>query len=208
MNRPLTRKNTVYVQGSPETPADHAVLASMTGLAGDYETTWAPSVPNMNSALDKVAVRSQSKNIAALLRKELSKRDNVIVVVAHSSGDTLYFARKGKLQKVSIKELQSARDAIRENAPTVLMLSCKTAPDANTTGGSGQTLGRALIELGAGFVIAPTRDITQFEVEDLLARIASGPGNETLVEAVDRALDESGLAGKDPTVKMYVDNKN
>lgn len=198
----LKKSRTTYFLGLPKSADEHDQLNRGADLSGSYSSSWEGPTKNIQSVLKENAKTTPGKNIYNEMRKALSKKDNVIIVVAHSDGQRLYFPSENGLLEVDIKQLESAREAISANAPTVLMLACNTGPSTNP----GEiTIGEGLIALGVGLVIAPTRAISVFEADDLLAQIFSGDRSESLLESALRALDTEGLLDNDPTVKFFVE---
>jgi hypothetical protein len=114
----------------------------------------------------------------------LETKKTVVIVVAHSDGVSL-FLPNGETFRVS--DLESAREAIRANAPDVFLFGCDTARITETP-----SIAHQLLELGAASVIAP---VTKISATDALGLFAAFLGASDFASPLTvRQAFESALA--------------
>lgn len=104
--------------------------------------------------------RQPKNNGKAALTEALTQKSLVLLVVAHSSGQEIFFPDGSRFRPEDLTAEQA--QAIRAQSPLVILLSCETGvkPEA------GSSLAQKLVELGPRMVIAPNNTL---EAEDALA---------------------------------------
>lgn len=95
----------------------------------------------------KFEVASRGKRMAQQIEKALRKKDNVVIVIAHSDGEKIYLPDGTQLAP-------GKREEVLQSRPIVILVSCKTALVTRVT-----SLAKKLLDRGAKAVIAPYKDI-------------------------------------------------
>ncbi|MGA9347231.1 MAG: CHAT domain-containing protein [Anaerolineae bacterium] len=121
------------------------------------------------------------------LIEALQTKPQVVVLVAHSDGLTIYFPDRTYFDAKRLSDEVVAK--IRDNGPIVCLFSCKTGSINNQEG-----LAKALIEAGAQGVIAPAGDIGARTSSDVLRRFLEGVAKgQSFLESLWNAIRASDL---------------
>lgn len=124
---------------------------------------------------------------ARALIEALQTKPQVIVLVAHSDGLTIYFPDGTYFDTEKLSDEVVAK--IRDNGPLVWWFSCKTGSMTNQ-----ESLAKALIKAGAQGVIAPAGDIGARTSSDVLRRFLEGVAKgQSFLESLWNAIRASDL---------------
>ena len=180
-------QNTLIVDGLPGNRREVQQLRD-TGVDGSWDSVWRIPVNSLRSTLSRTNTRiatASNADVKKALLRGLFKNDNVIIMIAHSDGNTIYVPGKNGLQAISPSDLQKVQSRVRRKRPTVLLLSCYTGGRTQST----TSFGRELINAGAKLVIAPERSISVRDAELLIKSILEGEGKpllETVLETLGK----------------------
>jgi YD repeat-containing protein len=120
--------------------------------------------------------------------RSLQQRDKTMILVAHSDGKAVYLPDRPGSTFEPNKLDQATKDAIRNNRPVIILLSCEAA---NTS--AGNSLAYQLVELGATAVIASPGQVGARAPSQLIDRFlyySRQPGTRTLLDAWFNALKD------------------
>lgn len=188
----LRPDNTYVLSALPTDEAQHHVLKERARLEGEWESTWRRPVGSIHDAFRRMELEPDlsgelpPRAVRKRLKKALRKKDNVLVLVAHANGETIFLPTSEGIIPFHAEELNDIANEIRENRPTVLLLACKTGQTAKT----GQTepdtkpFARRLVALGANLVIAPSATIDVPASQAVIERLLTKGAESSLAEAV------------------------
>jgi hypothetical protein len=180
---PISPNNTVIINGIPGTSEEFGKIKDIPG-------TWNEWQGIRDSWQNIISTRNYDKNSGHTAKEDaleaLKHKSNVLVIVAHSNGQTIYFSDGSELTIDNLKEIQQE---IAKNKPLVAFFSCETAQ----INGNLSSFGQTLIELGARAVIAPSGQIGARSSSILLDSILekSAEMNISPIEAISQASQEA-----------------
>jgi hypothetical protein len=190
--RALDLKRTVALSGLPKNVKESAQLMEPQERSR--------MTPERRQALDKLWVDASKQLVARLkdsgirvtdkLDQRLGDASDLLIVFAHSDGESLYLPGRKRPRRIGTAELSKFADRFRANAPTVLLLACDTGRLDNSA-----RLAARLVSLGAGAVIAPRDPVGLSAAEGFLAQVMDQPEGTSLVDRVMRAQQASSAFG-------------
>jgi hypothetical protein len=120
------------------------------------------------------------------LLEALESGPTAIVLIAHSDGLTINLPDGSRFDVSQLSPEAMAK--IRQNAPDVLLLSCRTGSVRD-----GRALARGLLDAGARRVVAPIEDVGAEDATNILRRfLKNAQRGATFDDAIDDALLEEG----------------
>jgi hypothetical protein len=133
----------------------------------------------------RTLVAGQAPSLAKLLKQALQDENAVIIVVAHSDGERLYFPDGSAFSPDDLDE--AALQVIRRRRPGILLISCETARRANAA-----SLAKKLVDSGARFVLAPTNSLSPADALVFLEQfLRSAQQGQKLLQAYQESLKET-----------------
>lgn len=188
----INRENTVIINGVPHDPNELGAL----GIEQKWEV-WDGVKEKWDNVISKHGF-TQLGGTAEDVREALTTVPNVLVIVAHADGQTIFFPDGSKL---SVKNLDEIEDEIRRNQPTVIVIGCEVAKVEEDF----VSFGRKLIEVGAKGVVAPPYEI---EAEStLLDKLLKYSEEDSILDALYRATEEMKIKGFENLVMRDVENE-
>lgn len=193
---PLVPESTIIINGIPSNASE---LRQVKLQESDWEQ-WDGIHQAWNNAANKNGF-AVSGNTAQEALNALKTGTNIVIVVAHSDGYSIFFP-DGSL--LSTDDLSSIRDSIGKNKPLVTLFSCETARvDENLA-----SFAKNLVDLGAKAVVAPVSTIGARSSSTLLESFlkASVEGLSP-VEALQRAIQETNNTSLETWIGMIPEPK-
>lgn len=157
-------------------------------ISGGQWNSWSGIHTQFEQSMPKgVSATTPTK---ALALDALQTKKGVMFIVAHSDSFSI---RLPNGESVGVKDFDAIQDAIRRNHPRVFLFSCETARVENM-----QSFAKALLDHGAGAVVAPTNQISTIEALAVFKSFlnnALGPSPMPVDEAFQEAQrDSSGTS--------------
>jgi hypothetical protein len=185
----LTPENTAIINGVPNNPSELGQI----GLENSDWGQWDGIYQTWNDAAGKNGF-SVSGNTAQDALSAFETSSNIVIVVAHSDGYSIFFPDGSSL---SVDDISNIRDNLRENEPLVLLFSCETAKVDEGLA----SFAEGLVNLGAKAVVAPVSTIgarsSSLLLENFLKASIEGLSP---VEALRRAIQETN----NPSLETWV----
>jgi hypothetical protein len=193
---PLTPDDTVIINGVPNNPSE---LGRVQLQESDWEQ-WDGIHQAWNNAANKSGF-TVSGNTAQEALNAFETSSNIVVVIAHSDGYSIFFPDGSSL---SIDDVSSVQDSIKENNPLVVLFSCETA----RVDESLVSFAEELVGLGAKAVVAPISTIGARSSSALLESFleASTEGLSP-IEALTKAIQETNNTSLETWVAMLLEPK-
>ena len=159
----FTPKSTVIINGIPAKKTEVAAI----GLSEDYFDAWNGVKSKWQQSGTKYGYKTTSGTSTAF-SNALQNSPNVVVIVAHADGNTIYWPDG---TKTTTEDITNMSAEIQANNPLVVLYSCEGAKI-----GDMNNITESLLNAGASGVIAPTTSIE-----------ASGPTLDLFIQTLYRS---------------------
>ena len=117
------------------------------------------------------------------IKEALQNRTAVLIVVAHSDGQRIYFPDGSYFSPEDLENDIKAVQAIQARQPVVILAGCQAAKIQDL-----RSLAKQMVDLGARFVVAPEGDISAWNVSDFLDLLFSNSSKgQNIIEALENA---------------------
>ncbi len=180
---PINPQNTLILNGIPSNSEELGKI----GLDESAWKAWEGIQGNWQQIINKHGYQNESGNTAQNAIDAFKNKANVLVVIAHSDGQTIYFPDGTSLNASDIKEIKKE---INQNRPLVALFSCETAKTINNI----VPFSEALIQAGAKAVIAPVSEIGAKTTSELLENILRHSSeNNRPIESLWKAIKDTDI---------------
>jgi hypothetical protein len=191
---PFDPEDTVVINGIPSNASE---LGQAKLQEGEWEQ-WEGIYQAWNNAAKRNGF-AVSGNTAQEALNAFETSTNILIIVAHSDGYSIFFPDGSSL---STDDLSDAQDSIGRNKPLVALFSCETAKvDENLA-----SFAKKLVDLGAKAVVAPVSTIgarsSSALFEDFLKASVEGLSP---VEALQRAVRETSNTSLETWIGMLAE---
>ncbi|MEM7495765.1 MAG: CHAT domain-containing protein, partial [Myxococcota bacterium] len=170
------------------------------GKWSDWEgiySSWQSIIDNHNFT-SQVTVNDKTNKI---VEEALKHSENILIIIAHSDGQTIYFPDGSFLETSDIEKI---REDIAKNRPLVALFSCETARMENGLASFSQTL----IESGAKAVVAPVSEIGARSTSRLLDQaLQNSTVGDSPIEAIWKAIQDTGITGLENPPPYHRDSR-
>lgn len=159
-------------------PQTHQAAAA--GLAPDDGEAWNTERLNLDEAL-----RGYLPDLPpgeSVLTRALSEKPLVLLVVAHSDGQEIFFPDGSRFSPEALSEEQ--RQAIRAQSPLVILLSC----DTGLVIPGQKSLAQKMLELGPRMVVAPNGKLDAAKATEIVKFFLTFSSRENALQAIFRAI--------------------
>ena len=165
------------------TPADTLGLASLE-IDGQW-SDWSSVYPAWQNVISRYGFAESAGATAKDALDAVASGSNVLIVVAHSDGNQIFFPDGSRL---AVQDFSSFREQIQRDNPLIVLFGCETAKIEGL-----DSYARGLIDLGASAVVAPTTQIGAVSSSSLLDRFLehSAAGSPILDALLKAAQDTS-----------------
>jgi hypothetical protein len=181
----LSADNTVIVNSAPSSREEYQRVFHEDKEARSWQT-WGTEAHDWNNTVVSARFALEPERSREALLNALSQAKNVIVIVAHCDGQSLFMpAPPPDGTEVTAAYLLQHRQEIAANAPFVYLFSCEAGSQVNLN-----NFASTLLECGASGVVASQSVLGNAEGRTFLGRLLDDRRGSPPIQDFYRAMDE------------------